>query len=121
LDEFVSPDFITHSSPQVPGMKMDLDAFKKVFVMFQTATPGYHTVDVMIAEGDIVAAHITGYGTHEAEFLGVPATHKQIQMSGMVMWRIKDGKIVEHWGVNDTMDLLRQLGTLAQSGDKPQT
>ncbi len=121
LDEFVSPDFVSHSAPPVPGMKVDLDALKKVFAMFQTASPGYHTVDIMIAEGDLVAAQITGYGTHEGELLGVPATHKQIKMSGMIMWRIKDGKIVEHWGQNDTMDLLRQLGALPQPVNKATT
>jgi len=84
--------------------------------MFQTSTPGYHTVDVLIAEGDKVAGRITGYGTHEGDLLGIPRTGKKIRMSGMVIWRIKRGKIVETWGVNDTLSLLQQLGVLPPMG-----
>jgi len=79
-------------------------------MMFKTATPGYHTVDDLIAEGDKVAGRITGYGTHEGELLGTPPTRKQIRMSGIVIWRIKNGKIVEHWAQNDTLGLMQQLG-----------
>lgn len=120
LDEFLAPDIVTHSPPP-PGITPDLEGFKKLFTLFKTATPdGYHTIDDLIAEGDKVAARITGYGTHDGDLLGIPPTHKPIKMSGMVVWRIKDGKIVEHWGLNDTLDLMQQLGALPQLG-KPST
>ncbi|HEX9567041.1 MAG TPA: ester cyclase, partial [Thermoplasmata archaeon] len=67
-------------------------------------------VDELIAEGDKVVARITGYGTHEADFLGIPRTGKEIKMSGIVIWRIRAGKIVEHWAQNDTLGLMQQLG-----------
>ena len=62
LDEFLDPEFITHDPP--PGVQPNLEGLKKQFVIFQKSTPGYHTVDDLIAEGDKVAARITGYGTH---------------------------------------------------------
>src|SRR2546426_1071770 len=96
-----------------------LEGLKKQFAMSQPSTPGYHTVDVLIAEGDKVAGRITGYGTHEGDLLGISRTGKQIQMSGMVIWRIKRGKIVEAWGVNDTLSLLQQLGVLPPLGKPP--
>lgn len=64
---------------------------------------------IWIAEEDKVVARITGYGTHEGEILSIPATHKPIQGSGIVVWRIKRGKIVEHWAQQDTMGLMQQL------------
>jgi len=114
LDEYVDPHIVVHDPP--PGFPTDLEGLKKQFTMFQTSTPGYHTVDVLIAEGDKVAGRITGYGTHEGDLLGIPRTGKKIRMSGMVIWRIKRGKIVEAWGVNDTLSLLQQLGVLPPMG-----
>jgi predicted ester cyclase len=117
LDEFINPNIIMHDVP--PGFPTDMNGLKKQFVMFQTSTPGYHTVDVLIAEGDMVAGKVTGYGTHEGDLLGIPRTGKKIQMSGIVIWRIKNGKIVEHWGQNDTLGLLQQLGVLPPLGKPP--
>lgn len=117
LDAFVDPGIVVHDAP--PGAPTDLAGLKKQFIMFQKSTPGYHTVDVLIAEGDKVAGKITGYGTHEGELLGIPRTGRKIRMSGIVIWRIKNGKIVEHWGQNDTLGLLQQLGALPPLGKAP--
>jgi len=67
----------------------------------------------------MVAGKVTGYGTHEGELLGIPRTGKKIQMSGIVIWRIRNGKIIEHWGQNDTLGLLQQLGALPPPGKPP--
>ncbi len=117
LDEFLDPDIVAHDP--VPGFTGDLGGLKKLFTMFQTSTPGYHTVDDLVAEGNKVAGRITGYGTHEAELLGIPRTGKEIRMSGLVIWRIKKGKIVETWVQNDTIGLLQQLGVLPPLGKPP--
>jgi len=108
LEEFFAKDFVSHDP--LPGVSGDLKGLKQAFMLFKRATPGYHTVDELIAEGDKVVARITGYGTHEADFLGVPRTGKEIKMSGIVIWRIRAGKIVEHWAQNDTLGLMQQLG-----------
>ena len=70
LDEYVDRDIVVHDPP--PGFPTGLEGLKKQFAIFQTSTPGYHTVDVLIAEGDKVAGRITGYGTHEGDLLGIP-------------------------------------------------
>src|SRR2546427_534307 len=98
---------------------MSSSAFSSERSGHPVSTPGYHTVDVLLAEGDMVAGKVTGYGTHEGELLGIPRTGKKIQMSGIVIWRIRNGKIIEHWGQNDTLGLLQQLGALPPPG-KPQ-
>ncbi len=93
------------------------DGGKEALRLFLRATPGYHTVDDLIAERDKVVARITGYGTHEAELLGIPATHKAITMSGIVIWRLAGGKIVEHWAQVDLFSLLQQLGVVPTPPD----
>src|SRR3989449_1238614 len=114
LDEFVAPDFVSHDP--LPGVSGDLKGLKQAFMLFKSATPGYHTVDELIAEGDKVVARITGYGTQDGDFLGIPRTGKEIKMSGIVIWRIRRGKIVEHWAQNDTLGLLQQLGASPRRG-----
>lgn len=77
---------------------------------FVAGAPGYHIVEDLIAEGDKVAGRITAYGKHEGDLFGIPATGKEIWVTGMAIWRIADGKIVEHWHETDQLGLLQQLG-----------
>jgi predicted ester cyclase len=114
LDEFLAPNFVEHTP--LPGMSTDLNGWKQAFKVFLTASPGYHTVDDLIAEGDKVVGRITGYGTHEGELFGIPRTGKQIQITGISIWRIADGKIVEHWQVADMFGLMQQIGVVPPRG-----
>jgi ketosteroid isomerase-like protein len=54
LDEFLDPEIVTHNPP--PGVTPNFEGLKKQFAVFQKSTPGYHTIDLLIAEGDKVAA-----------------------------------------------------------------
>ena len=49
-------------------------------------------------------------GRNTAEFFGAPATGNQVEVPGMHMVRIADGKVAEHWGFNDDLAMWRQLG-----------
>jgi steroid delta-isomerase-like uncharacterized protein len=68
----------------------------------------------MIAEGEKVVARWTCRGTHRGHFPGLPATGKTVQWSGMTIYRIVDGKVVEEKGEENVLGLLRQLGVLPQ-------
>jgi predicted ester cyclase len=50
-------------------------------------------------------------GTHTGDFLGVPATGKQLQVRGIEIWRLADGKIVERWGIVDAAGVMEQLAS----------
>jgi predicted ester cyclase len=52
----------------------------------------------VLAEGDRVMVHSTFTGTHTGPFLGLPASGARVSMPSLQIWRIADGKIVEHWG-----------------------
>ena len=110
LDEFLAPDFVTHSP--FPGTPPTREGAKQIFMAFVASAPGTHIVEDLIAEGDKVVGRITANGTHDGELLGIPRTGKQISMTGMTIWRIADGKIVEHWSQMDTLGLLQQLGAI---------
>ena len=67
------------------------------------------TVEEVMAEGDRVAARVTMRGTHRGEFQGIAPTGKRVEVRAMDMFRISDGKIVEHWGhADDPSDFLRK-------------
>ena len=67
-------------------------------------------VEELIAEGDKVVARVVFQGTHPADFQGMPATSKRIEMQVIDILRIEDGKIVERRGLGDQMGLMQQLG-----------
>jgi len=75
------------------------------------------TVDEMIAEGDRVMVRWTFLGTHEGEYLGLPATHKKVTYSGINIFRIENGKIAEIWDITDRLWLWQQLGVLPEIKD----
>lgn len=69
-----------------------------------------------MAEGDRVAIRWSVTGTHQAEFMGIPATGKQVTVRGMTLDQIEDGKIKKSWGEWDTLGMLQQLGVIPETG-----
>ena len=69
-------------------------------------------VEDMIAEGDLVASRNVWHGTHTGPFRGMPPTGKKVTVTAMGFSRIKDGKVLEHWGQVDFLGLLQQIGVL---------
>jgi len=109
LDEIVAADLISHNL--VPGMPQGLASGKRVHMGMLAAFPNFHvTIEDLVGEGDKVVARITMSGTHTGtEFLGLPAGGKQFKIAGISIFRVASGKIIEHWGVGDTLSLMQQL------------
>ena len=63
-------------------------------------------VDHMVAEGDLVACHITIRGRHTGELFGVPASQRDIAVRISDMVRFRNGKVIERWGVEDMSGLM---------------
>lgn len=111
LNEVVSENLLT---PRImPGIPSGIEGAKAAHQIMLTGFPDYQTViNDLIAESDRVVARITMSGTHTGNFMGVPATGKWVEFTGIYIARIADGKIVEHWGEEDGVSLLSQLGIL---------
>ncbi len=69
-----------------------------------------------MADGDKVVARVTSRGTHRGAFRGIPPTGKPITVRGINIFRIANGKMVEHWGLTDRLDALQQLGVVPPLG-----
>lgn len=111
VDEYVAEDFVAHNPP-APGVSLDRDGMKDAAEIFRLATPGRHEIRMQVAEDDLVVSHIVGKGVHEGELFGVPPTNKEVETDGIVIHRVRDGKIVEYWSVVDVARIFQQLGVM---------
>jgi predicted ester cyclase len=112
LGEVVSEDLLT---PRIiPGIPSGIEGAKAAHRIMLAGFPDYQTIiDDIFAEGDKVAARITMTGTHTGDFMGIPPTSKHVSFTGIYIARIANEKIVEHWGEEDGVSLLQQLGILS--------
>ena len=109
LDDVVAADVLTPN--MISNMPRGLEGAKLVHQKTLTGMPDYHTaIEDLIAEGDKVVARVRITGTHTGNFYGIPPTGRHIDLSGIYIVRIADGKIVEHWGEENGSEVLRQLG-----------
>lgn len=110
LAEVVSEDLLT---PKImSGIPAGIEGAKAAHRIMLAGFPDYQTIiDDIFAEGDKVAVRITMSGTNTGSFMGIPATGKHV--AGIYIARIANGKIVEHWGEEDGVSLLQQLGVLS--------
>jgi steroid delta-isomerase-like uncharacterized protein len=92
---------------------LDVDGYKDFMSALLGAFPDSRfLVDDVIAEDNKVAVRHRLQGTHQAEFQGIPATGKQVEVGGIVIFRIENGVIVEAWLNADLMGMLQQLGAI---------
>jgi steroid delta-isomerase-like uncharacterized protein len=108
IDEVISDDFVEHEV--MPGLEPNKDGVRQMFGMFRSAfRDATFEVDGLIAEGDMVFALVRMKGIHQAEFMGVPASGRTIDVGVADYFRFENGKALEHWGVMDTGAMMQQL------------
>jgi predicted ester cyclase len=110
-DELVHPDFVNHEAP--PGAPQGPDGLEQT-VTWLRGLWGDMVFDIEdhIAEGDKVVARVTMHGHHVGEFLGRPPTGKEFAVKQIHIWRLEDGKVIEHWSVRDDLGQAFQLGLI---------
>ena len=112
-DEIFAPEFVAHMPGQPP---LDRAPFEESLAAFGAGFPGYtHEIQDQVAQDDIVANRITWRGVHGGEFAGIPATHRPIELSGINMFRVRDGLVAEQWVQLDIFGLLQQIGAIPRA------
>ena len=119
MDELVAEDYIDHNPPPFPGLASGREGLKQAFEIFWKATPGHHTIEDQIAEGDKVVTRLTAVGRHEDDLPGIPRTGADLKMTATVVHRIESGKLVEKWSDKDVLGFLQQLGVMPSLADTP--
>ena len=114
IDEMFAEDGIAHGLAQDPGEPLrGATGFKPFFQKFRDAFPDIEVVvEDTVSEGDKVAARCTVRGKHQSDSLGFAATQQPMEITGISIVRVRDGKIVEAWNNFDFMSMFRQLGAL---------
>ena len=109
VDQLLASDYDGHSSTVIRGPEGAMEfvpRLRKAFPNFQ-----FSILD-QIAEEDKVATRWTIRGRHEGEFQGIPPSGKQIEMTGITIFRIANGKLIEGWTNEDVLGMLQQLGAV---------
>jgi predicted ester cyclase len=111
-DELIHPDFVNHE-PAHPDLPTGPESVKQTVRSLHAAFGGLRfEVQDEIAEGDKVVQRATMSGRHAGPMMGHEPTGREFTVRHVHIWRIADGKIVEHWGSRDDLGLLEQLGLL---------
>jgi steroid delta-isomerase-like uncharacterized protein len=119
IPELFSPEYVDHNAP--PGAPTGGDVFEQIAhvpQLFRGAFPDVHfTINEMVEDGDWVATRVTGTAQHLGRpFMGIPPTGRRVTWGSMGFFRLKKGRIVEHYGQPDIAGLRQQLTMKAAPG-----
>jgi steroid delta-isomerase-like uncharacterized protein len=107
---YYAADYADHNT-SVPDQPAGVDGAHAVFSTFLAAFPDVHfTLDLQVAEGDLVSTRWTATGTNSGSLMGMPPTGRQVIVTGIDIFRVQGGKIVERWGSFDLAGMMQQLG-----------
>ena len=113
-EEFVWEDVV--EQVPLPGQGPGLEGLKDVLRGMRSAFPDIDfSIKEQVCEGDKVASRFEWTGTHKAEFMGVPATGRQVRVWGVVIDRLEAGRIKDTRILMDALGLMMQLGALPPS------
>lgn len=109
IEKYMADDFVEHEA--VPGLGATRDTPRQMFKMMHAAFPDFR-MDVleMLQDGDKVVTRLQMLGTHEGEFMGVPASGNQIEVDTIDIMQFRGDKCIAHWGVMDTGAMMQQIG-----------
>lgn len=111
VDKYVAANYVDHSL--APGLPNNREGFKELLNQFFNAFPDMKvTVEDIIAEEDRVVLRVTSSGTHKGEFMGIAPTSKSFSIGEIHIMRMENGQMIEHWGIEDNMSMMQQLGVI---------
>ena len=113
FEEFLDPSYVNYDmplpEPGPAGMRAVMGAFFAGFPDMRIV------LEQTVGDGDLVCTRGYFEGTHDGDFMGVPATGKKVNVKYMDMWRLADGKAVENWVRLDMLGMMQQLGVVPTS------
>jgi steroid delta-isomerase-like uncharacterized protein len=112
--DLIAEDMVEHE--ELPGLEPTKEGVRQWFTIMRSAFPDMRMeVEDVVASGDKVAIRGRFTGTHEGEFMGMPATGRSVDAQVIDICRFgADGKIAEHWGLFDELGMMGQLGAIPE-------
>ena len=113
VDELVAEDFVPHTWGQMADGRDGLkQAMERVARGLADARM---TVEDVIAEDDRVAVRLTSQARQVGEFMGMPPSGREYRIEEIHIFRVRDGRIAEHWHEADFLGMMKQLGALPRT------
>lgn len=114
FDNYLTPNFVEHEI--VPGIEGNgPEVPKQFFAMFLNGFPDMRMdLEDIVVDGDRICWRYRITGTHDGEFMGIPATGRKIDVQGFDMLRMEGTRAAEHWGVTDQLTMMQQLGLVPE-------
>jgi steroid delta-isomerase-like uncharacterized protein len=110
IEQIVARDYVGHTPL---GDIHGPEGARQFDALLRTAFPDYKiTVQDQVAEGECVATRWTLRGTHQGAFQGIPPTGETVSATGMTIFRIADGKLIEGWNNPGLLAIMQQLGAV---------
>ncbi|MBW1296025.1 ester cyclase [Aquimarina litoralis] len=110
LEDVLHPDFINHQEVFPLKAKKGPEVFRELYsVFFHIFSDVKADYTHIISEGEYVMARDFITGTNDGEINGNPATGNKVKFEVFHLYRIKNGKLIERWGLTDDLSLMNQL------------
>ena len=117
IDEVVASDYVGYDSGQ-PEPIRGPEGLREYVRAYSDAFPDARlTVHDEVAEADKVATRWSARGTHAGEIAGIPATGKEVTVSGLTLSTLERGRVVEQWTTWDRLGMLVQLGAVPAAAE----
>ncbi len=112
IDEIMAPNYRFYRP--APSQPLDRDGYRQIWTDYAgTAFPDlHHIIEEQVADEHKVMNRLVLHGTHKGTFQGIPPWGEKVTIAGASIFRIADGKIVEHWVQFDALGLFHQLGVI---------
>ncbi|WP_101297602.1 ester cyclase [Halegenticoccus soli] len=117
VDEILAPDYVRRDAG-ADDIQRGPGEFEEMLSGFRAAFPDMRVeIDDMYVADDAVVVKATETGTHEGDFMGAEPTGKRVEVEGLVVHRIADGRIVETFASWDFLGMMRRLGIVSMPGE----
>jgi predicted ester cyclase len=116
--KYIAPDFIDHEASE--GVAGGPEGYLRTLRYMRTAfSEARWQPDDFMAVGDKFATRVTFSGKHTGDFMGIPASGREVKVQHLHFYRVAGGQAVEHWGARDELTLLRQIGAFQAEHANP--
>src|SRR5262249_20221985 len=109
-DELIADDFVDHIEAQALEGTGRARYLASARVMHDAFSDYHEAAEMVIAEGDKAVSYARITGTHDGDFFGIAPTGRSVDFRSMGILRFENGRVVERWGVGDSLTQMQQLG-----------